>query len=103
MKQVILIHAHKDLEQLNALVGQLAHGGFIIYVNVDAKSALEVTRISPQARLVRRAHQAPLAPLVEPARSTPSRLTIPPRPTAQAIRPTPRSPTAQPSTRQSPS
>lgn len=54
MKQVILIHAHKDLEQLNALVGQLAHDGFIIYVNVDAKSALDVARISPQARLVRK-------------------------------------------------
>lgn len=53
MKQVILIHAHKDLDQLNALVGQLAHEDFIIYVNVDAKSALDVSRISPQARLVR--------------------------------------------------
>ena len=54
MKQVILIHAHKDLEQLNALIAQLAHEDFIIVVNVDARSALDVTRISPQARLVRR-------------------------------------------------
>lgn len=53
MKHVILIHAHKDLVQLNALVEQLAHEDFIIYVNVDAKSALDVARISPQARLVR--------------------------------------------------
>lgn len=53
MKQVILIHAHKDLDQLNALVGQLAHEDFVIYVNVDARSALDVTRINPQARLVR--------------------------------------------------
>ena len=53
MKHVILIHAHKDLDQLNALVGQLAHEDFIIYVNVDAKSALDVTRIDPRARQVR--------------------------------------------------
>lgn len=53
MKHVILIHAHKDLDQLNALVGQLAHDDFIIYVNVDAKSALDVARIDPRARQVR--------------------------------------------------
>ncbi|MBZ2206829.1 beta-1,6-N-acetylglucosaminyltransferase [Massilia soli] len=54
MKQVILIHAHKDLGQLNALVGQLAHDGLILYVHVDAKSALDVARIDPRARQVRR-------------------------------------------------
>lgn len=54
MKHVILIHAHKDLDQLNALVGQLAFDGFIIYVNVDARSALDVSRISQAARLVRK-------------------------------------------------
>ena len=53
MKQVILIHAHKDLDQLNALVGLLAHDDLIIVVNVDAKSALDVTRIDPRARQVR--------------------------------------------------
>lgn len=54
MKQVILIHAHKDLGQLNTLIGQLADEDFVIYVNVDAKSALDVARIAPPARLVRR-------------------------------------------------
>lgn len=54
MKQVILIHAHKDRDQLNALVVQLAHEDFVIYVNVDAKSALDVARISPLARMVRK-------------------------------------------------
>ena len=54
MKQVILIHAHKDLDQLNALVAALAHDDLIVYVHVDAKSALEVARIEPRARQVRR-------------------------------------------------
>lgn len=53
MKHVILIHAHKDLDQLNGLVGQLAHDGFIIYVNVDTRARFDVARISPLARVVR--------------------------------------------------
>ena len=53
MKQVILIHAHKDLDQLNALIGQLAHVGLMIVVHVDAKAALDVARIDPRARQVR--------------------------------------------------
>jgi hypothetical protein len=53
MQQVILIHAHKDLEQLNALVGQLVDDEFLIYVNVDAKSAIDVGALHPAARLVR--------------------------------------------------
>jgi hypothetical protein len=52
MRQVILIHAHKDLEQLNALVGQLVDDEFLIYVNVDAKSAIDVGALHPAARLV---------------------------------------------------
>jgi hypothetical protein len=54
MKQVFLIHAHKDLDQLNALAGQLADPDFIIYVNVDLKSAIDVAAISPQLRQVQR-------------------------------------------------
>jgi hypothetical protein len=54
MRQVILIHAHKDLEQLNALVGQLLDDEFLIYVNVDARSAIDVGRLHPAAHLVRR-------------------------------------------------
>jgi hypothetical protein len=52
MRQVILIHAHKDLEQLNALVGQLVDDEFLIYVNVDAKSAIDVGALHPAACLV---------------------------------------------------
>jgi hypothetical protein len=52
MRQVILIHAHKDLAQLNALVGQLLDDDFLIYVNVDAKSAIDVGALHPAARLV---------------------------------------------------
>jgi len=54
MKQVILIHAHKDLEQLNALVDQLCDDDFIIYVNLDRKSAIDPARLHPAARLVKR-------------------------------------------------
>lgn len=53
MRQVILIHAHKDLAQLNALVEQLLDDEFLIYVNVDAKSAIDVAALHPSARLVR--------------------------------------------------
>ena len=54
MKQVFLIHAHKDLQQLNALVDQLCDEDFLIYVNVDRKSALDVRRLHPAAVLVRK-------------------------------------------------
>jgi len=53
LKQVILIHAHKDLQQLNALVDQLADEDFLIYVNIDRKSAIEVGSLHPAAQLVR--------------------------------------------------
>jgi hypothetical protein len=52
MRQVILIHAHQDLGQLNALVSQLLDDDFLIYVNVDAKSAIDVGGLHPAARLV---------------------------------------------------
>jgi hypothetical protein len=52
MKQVILIHAHKELGLLNALIEQLVDDDLIVYVNVDLKSAIEVGRIHPAARLV---------------------------------------------------
>ena len=52
MRQVILIHAHKDLGQLNMLVSQLVDDDFLIYVNVDAKSAIDVNDLHPAARLV---------------------------------------------------
>ena len=52
MQQVILIHAHKDLGQINTLVSQLLDDDFLIYVNVDAKSAIDVNGLHPAARLV---------------------------------------------------
>lgn len=54
MKQVFLIHAHKDLDQLNALAAQLADPDFTVYVNLDLKSAIDPAQVSAQARLVRR-------------------------------------------------
>ncbi|MET0856228.1 MAG: beta-1,6-N-acetylglucosaminyltransferase [Telluria sp.] len=52
MRQVILIHAHKDIAQLNALVALLLDDDFLIYVNVDAKSAIDVGALHPALRLV---------------------------------------------------
>lgn len=54
MRQVILIHAHKDLAQLNALVEALVDDEFLIYVNVDAKSAIDIDALHPAVHLVRR-------------------------------------------------
>lgn len=54
MKQVILIHAHKDLRQLNALVDQLADEDFLIYVNVDRKAAIDLALLHPAAHAVRK-------------------------------------------------
>lgn len=53
MRQVILIHAHRDIAQLNALVAQLLDDEFLIYVNVDAKSAIDIGALHPAVRLVR--------------------------------------------------
>jgi hypothetical protein len=52
MKQVFLIHAHRDLDQLNTLVAQLCDDDFVIYVNLDRKAAIDPARVHPAARLV---------------------------------------------------
>jgi hypothetical protein len=52
-KQVFLIAAHKDPAQLNALVEQLRDEDFLIYVHLDAKSAIDPSELHPAARLVR--------------------------------------------------
>jgi hypothetical protein len=52
-KQVFLIQAHKDIAQLNALVEQLRDEDFLVYVNLDRKSALDPAAVHPSARLVR--------------------------------------------------
>jgi hypothetical protein len=54
MKQVFLIHAHKDIEQLNTLVKQLRDDDFLIYVNLDLKSEISPAWVDPAARVVRR-------------------------------------------------
>jgi hypothetical protein len=53
MKQVFLIQAHKDMAQLNALVGQLGDPDFIVYVHLDRKCALDPAALHRGARLVR--------------------------------------------------
>ncbi len=53
MRQVFLICAHKDLDQLNRLVGQLCDPDFLVYVHLDRKSGLDPARLHPQARAVR--------------------------------------------------
>jgi hypothetical protein len=51
-KQVFLIAAHKDPDQLNALIEQLRDADFLIYVHLDAKGAIAPDEVSPAARLV---------------------------------------------------
>ncbi|MBQ5948642.1 beta-1,6-N-acetylglucosaminyltransferase [Massilia sp. ST3] len=53
MKQAFLIQAHKDMDQLNALVAQLADPDFLVYVHLDRKCDLDPARLHPAARLVR--------------------------------------------------
>lgn len=52
MKQVFLIHAHKDLAQLNALVAQLCDPDFAIYVHLDRKWQVDTARVHPGARQI---------------------------------------------------
>jgi hypothetical protein len=52
MKQVFLIQAHKDLGQLNALIGQLRDDDFLVYVNLDRKCDIDPAGVDPRARLV---------------------------------------------------
>ncbi|RZA35629.1 MAG: hypothetical protein EOP92_09470 [Lysobacteraceae bacterium] len=52
MKQVFLICAHKDIDQLNALVEALCDPEFTVYVHLDRKSALDPAGLHPAARLV---------------------------------------------------
>lgn len=53
MKQAFLICAHKDMDQLNRLVGQLCDPDFLVYVHLDRDSALDPGRLHPNARAVR--------------------------------------------------
>jgi hypothetical protein len=50
--QVFLIQAHKDIDQLNALVDHLRDDDFTVYVNLDRKCDLDPARVHPAARQV---------------------------------------------------
>lgn len=52
MKQVFLICAHKDMDQLNALVEALRDPDFTVYVHLDSKSGLDPAALHPAARRV---------------------------------------------------
>lgn len=52
MRQVFLIHAHKDLEQLNALVAHLSDPDFAVYVHLDRKWRLDTAGVHPLAHQV---------------------------------------------------
>lgn len=49
MKQVFLIHAHKDLLQLNALLARLSDPDFALYVHLDRKWQLDPAQVDPRA------------------------------------------------------
>ena len=52
MQHVFLIHAHKDLDQLNELIGLLCDPDFLVYVHLDRNSALDPGALHPFARPV---------------------------------------------------
>lgn len=53
MKHVFLIHAHKDLLQLNALLARLSDPDFALYVHLDRKWRLDPAQVDPRAYQVR--------------------------------------------------
>ena len=52
MKQVFLIHAHKDLIQLNALLGRLRDPDFALYVHLDRKRTVDPAQVDRNAHQV---------------------------------------------------
>jgi hypothetical protein len=54
MKKIILIHAHKDLFQLNQLIDALISPNQIIYVNIDLKSKIDLGQINTSAKLIKK-------------------------------------------------
>lgn len=53
MQHVFLIHAHKDIDQLNALIELLCDPDFLIYVHLDRNSGIDPAALHPRARQVR--------------------------------------------------
>lgn len=54
MKKIILIQAYKDLDSLNDLIDQLQHKDLIIYVHLDKKSTIDISRVHNNAIIVRK-------------------------------------------------
>ncbi len=54
MKVAVLVQAHKDLELVNRLVGALVHPGIQVYVSMDAKADVDLSRLDARARFVER-------------------------------------------------
>jgi hypothetical protein len=54
MKLVYLIHAHKNIAQLNNLIELLADNDTKIYVNIDLKSKIDVSKINEKAHLIKK-------------------------------------------------
>lgn len=52
MKQVFLIHAHKDLAQLNALLARLLDPDFVLYVHLDRKWKVDPGDVDPRAHRI---------------------------------------------------
>jgi hypothetical protein len=52
MKQVFLIQAHKDVDQINTLVEQLCDDDFLVYVNLDRKCDIAPAAVHPAARQI---------------------------------------------------
>jgi len=52
MKQVFLIHAHKDLAQLNGLIARLCDPDFVIYVHLDSKWTVDPGLLHPAAHCI---------------------------------------------------
>lgn len=52
MKQVFLIHAHKDLDQLNTLLARLSDPDFVLYVHLDRKWAVDPAAVDPRGHQV---------------------------------------------------
>lgn len=53
MKQVFLIHAHKDLAQLNALLARLCDPDFVLYVHLDRKWQVDEEQVERRAHQIR--------------------------------------------------
>jgi len=54
MKIIYLIHAHKNIAQLNNLIALLADNDTEIYVNIDLKSKIDISKINEKVHLIKK-------------------------------------------------